>query len=254
MTLTMLYKSWDDIAQKNPGDYGKSVYQFAEKFGASNLLVALGGSTSGVRGTADAWTFLNNNPAAADKYARSPGDVIPYFFPGGEYSLKYYNWQKSSGARRQLSSTELANEAEGMVYAMLKSQIADEQIANGYGSMWYTEQIAKLDAQFGGAKPAETITTGAAGERIAAVANALQDPVMTQSPVYKQVAEFYPKYKEFQNLLNKVKVSNYAELSSKGGMPTLMRNELVALAEQLMMENPAFTRMYYGVFAGQLEG
>jgi hypothetical protein len=254
MTLTMLYKSWDDISQKNPGDYGKSVYQFSEKFGASNLLVALGGSTSGVRGTEDAWTFLNNNSQAADKYARSPGDVIPYFFPGGEYSLKYYNWQRTSGARRALSSTELANEAEGMVYSMLKSQIAEEQIANGYGGMWYTEQIAKLDAQFGGAKPAETITTGAAGERIAAVANALQDPVMSQSPVYKQAAEFYPRYKEFQDLLNKVKVSNYAELSSKGGMPTLMRNELVALAEKLMTENPAFSRMYYGVFAGQLEG
>jgi hypothetical protein len=33
-----------------------------------------------------------------------------------------------------------------------------------------------------------------------------------------------------------------------------MRNDLIATAERLMMENPAFSRMYYGIFAGQLEG
>jgi hypothetical protein len=32
-----------------------------------------------------------------------------------------------------------------------------------------------------------------------------------------------------------------------------MRNELLALAQKLMIENPAFSRMYYGVFAGILE-
>jgi hypothetical protein len=32
-----------------------------------------------------------------------------------------------------------------------------------------------------------------------------------------------------------------------------LRNNLVGLAEQLMAENPSFRRMYYGVFAGQLE-
>jgi hypothetical protein len=33
-----------------------------------------------------------------------------------------------------------------------------------------------------------------------------------------------------------------------------MRNELVALGEKLMTENPEFSRMYYGVFAGTIEG
>jgi hypothetical protein len=254
MTMTMLYSHWDEISRKNPGDYGKSVYQFAETFGANNLLVALGGSTGNVRGTEDAWTWLNNNPDAADKYARSPGDVIPYFFPGGEYSLKYYNWQRNSGARRSLSATELANEAEGMVYSMLKDQIAEQQIANRYPDFWYKEQIDNLNKQFGGSRPPDTVTTGTAQERIARIGEALQDPAFTQSSVYNQIATFYPKYQEFQTLLNKAKVSNYAELTAKGGLATLMRNELVSLAEELMLENPSFSRMYYGVFAGQLKG
>jgi hypothetical protein len=81
----------------------------------------------------------------------------------------------------------------------------------------------------------------------------LQDPAMQSSPVYKQISEFYPLFKKFKDSLNEIKVSNYAELSSKGGLPTLMRDELVALGERLMTENPDFIRMYYGVFAGILK-
>ena len=254
MTMTMLYDNWQKISDQNPGDYGKAVSVFADTYGVENLLVTLGSTTPGVRGTDDAWTWLNNHPDSVSKYAKAPGDVIPYFFPGGEYSLKYYNWQKRSGARRALSTTELANEAESRVYSMLKSQIANEQIANGYGQIWYTEQITKLDNMFGGSKPASTITTGAASEKIASIKNAIQDPAFKESPVYKETAEFYNKYADFESILNKARVSNYAELTSKGGLATIMRNELLSLAEKLMLENPSFSRMYYGVFAGQLEG
>lgn len=253
MTMTMLYEHWDKISQDNPGDYGKAVTQFAEAYGARNLLVALGGTTSNIRGTDDAWTFLNNNPGAADKFARSPGDVVPLFFPGGEYSVKYYNWQKSSGARRPLSTSELATEAEGMIYQMLKSKIAEDQIAGGFPNFWYTQKIAELDSRFG-AKPPESIVTGTAQEKIARVGLALQDPAFQTSPIYAEISQFYPKFKEFQTELNRVKVSNYAELTAKGGYATIMRDELVTLAETLMTQNPAFSRMYYGVFAGQLEG
>lgn len=253
MTMTMVYEHWDKLVKKYPGNYEAAVAEFADKFGAANLLVAVSGSTSAVRGTEDAWTFLNNNPDAVDKYAKSGGDVIPYFFPGGEYSLKYYNWQKRTGARRVLSTNEIAEEAEGMVYSMLKDQIVEKQIAGRYTDQWYNEQIAILNKQFGGAKPADRIVTGVGDEKVATIERALADGAFTESPVYNQITAFYPKFKQFKDLLNEIKVTNYAELSSKGGVPTLMRNELVALGEQLMTENPEFSVMYYGVFAGILK-
>jgi hypothetical protein len=225
----------------------------AAQFGAKNLLVAVSGTTPGSSGMEDAWSFLNNNPGANTKYARPNEDVIPYFFPGGEYSQKYYNWQVKTGARRKLSTAEIMQESEGMVYAMLKSQIAEQQIAGYYTGEWYVEQIARLDKQFGGARPVDTLVTGISDARIAVVEKALQDPAMQSSPVYKQISEFYPVFKKFKDSLNEIKVSNYAELSSKGGLPTLMRDELVALGEKLMTENPDFIRMYYGVFAGILK-
>lgn len=253
MTMTILYEHFQRITEANPGNYQAAIKQFADTYGKNNLLIALGAGTSAVRGTDDAWRFLNNNPDAAAKYARSPGDIVPYFFPGGEYSQRYKNWQRSTGARRQLSTNELANEAESMVYAMLKSQIVEEQIANGYPQFWYTKEIDKLDKAFGG-RPTDMVVTGTAQERIARVGEALEDKAFQDSPVYNETVEFYSKYSEFQKMLNELKVSNYAEISAKGGYPTLLRNDLISTAERLMLQNPSFSRMYYGVFYGQLEG
>ena len=253
MTMTMLYNQLKTLKDRYPADQGRAVSEFAAQFGARNLLVAVSGTTPGSSGMEDAWTFLNNNPGANNKYARPNEDVIPFFFPGGEYSQKYYNWQVKSGARRKLSTAEIMQESEGMVYAMLKSQIAQQQIAGYYTGEWYVEQIAMLDKQFGGARPVDTLVTGISDARIAILEKALQDPAMQSSPVYEQISEFYPVFKRFKDSLNEIKVSNYAELSSKGGLPTLMRDELVALGEKLMTENPDFIRMYYGVFAGILK-
>ena len=252
MTMTMLYEHWDKLKKRYPGDTGTAASKFADKFGHKNILVAISNTTPGTSGTADAWTFLNNNPDAVSKYATPAGDVIPYFFPGGEYAIKYTNWQKKMGARRQMSTAEIAQEAEGMVYAMLKSQLAEQQVAGRYTDFWYNEQIAILNKQFGGAKPVDAIVTGVQDEKIATIGRAIEDPIFQSSTVYEETVTFYKQFDEFRKLLNDFKVSNYAELSSKGGVQTLMRNELVALAETLMTNNPEFSRMYYGVFAGIL--
>ena len=254
MTMTMLFEHWDRISKDNPGNYGEAVREFADIYGMNNILVTLGKTTSAVAGTEDAWNWLNQNPTAADKYARSPGDIVPYFFPGGaEFAIKYYNWQKKTGARRVLSTKEISDEAEGLIYSMLKSQIAEEQLANYYPDFWYRQKVAQLDKDFGGPPP-DTITTNTPQEKIARIGLALQDPAFQRSTVYTQAATFYTQYQEFQELLNYLKGANYAEIKSKSSMAPMLRDKLVSLAETLMSENPAFARMYYGVFAGQLEG
>ena len=253
MTMTMLYDHLQKLKDRHPSDQGVAISKFAQTFGANNLLVAVSGTTPGTSGKADAWTFLNNNPGASDKYARPNEDVIPFFFPGGEYSQKYYNWQVKSGARRKLSTAEIMQESENMVYAMLKSQITERQIAGFYTGDWYVEQVAQLNKKFGGAQPVDSLVIGISDARVATIERALQDPAFQVSPVYKQLSEFYPLFSKYKDLLNQLKVSNYAELSSKGGVPTLMRDELVGLGEKLMTENPDFIPMYYGVFNGILK-
>jgi uncharacterized protein (TIGR02001 family) len=58
------------------GDYFGAVGEFSDTFGIKNLLVILAGSTRSVRGTGDAWDFLNNNPDVAEKYATATGFLL----------------------------------------------------------------------------------------------------------------------------------------------------------------------------------
>lgn len=253
MAMSILYEHWDRISKANAGDNMTAVREFADKYGTNNLLAVLAGTTSAVRGTDDAWNWLNKNPEAARLYATSTEDVVPYFFPGGEASIKYYNWQKLTGVRRKLSTNEIADSAESLIYSMIKDQLVEQQIAAGYPDYWLRDKVAELDKQFGG-RPSEAIITNTAGERIDRIGKALQNPAFKQSPVYTQALRFYNQFVEYREMLNKAQGSNYAEFTSKTGLAPMFRQELVSLAEQLMTENPSFSRMYYGIFAGQLEG
>jgi hypothetical protein len=181
-TQTALYAAYDQIAQKHPGDYFGAVGEFSDMFGIKNLLVILAGSTRSVRGTGDAWSFLNENPDVADKYATKTGDIVPYFFPGGEAATAYYNWQKATGRRRNLRPEELEQYAENVVYQMAKSQISEEQADLGYSDIWYTEQIMALNNQFGGSAPVMSVDIGSAREKVANVEKALAEPAFQKSP------------------------------------------------------------------------
>ena len=252
-TQTFLYNAYDQISKKYPGDYFGAVGEFADTFGIKNLLPVLAGSTRSVRGTGDAWSFLNNNPDMADKYATKTGDIVPYFFPGGEAATAYYNWQKATGRRRVLRPEELEQYAENVVYQMAKSQISEEQASQGYTNVWYTDQLIKLNDQFGGSAPVLSVDIGSAEDKIANVGKALAEPAFQASPIYKETAQFYAAYKDLQAYLQETRTSATPGMGAGNWLAKEESKRLNNLAMQLMIENPAFARMYYGVFASKLK-
>lgn len=252
-TQTFLYNAFEQISKKYPGDYFATVGEFSDTFGIKNLLPILAGSTRSVRGTGDAWSFLNKNPEVADKYATKTGDIVPYFFPGGEAATAYYNWQKATGRRRNLRPEELEQYAENIVYSMAKSQISEEQAAMGYSDVWYTDEIIKLNDRFGGSAPVMSTDIGSAEDKIANVGKALQDPAFQESPIYKETAQFYAAYKEFEKFLQEVRSSATPAMGGGNWYAKEKSKELDTLATQLMINNSAFARMYYGVFASKLK-
>lgn len=251
-TQTAIYSAWDQIAKKHPGDYFKAIAEFSDTFGAKNLLVILGGSTRAVRGTQDAWAFLNNHPEAADKYATSEADVVPYFFPGGEAATAYYNWQKAAGRRQPLKPEQLAEQAQNLVYQMAKSQISEEQASNGYSDVWYTEQMIALNKRFEGV-PTVSVRIGQAEAKAALVGKALRDPAFKDSLIYEETKTFYDAYTRAKEYLQEVRTTAQPDLSSTFWYTQEISKELQSLAMQLMLKNPAFSRMYYGVFSGLIE-
>jgi len=252
ISSTQLYKHWDEISKANPGNYEEARKQFADRFGWQNLLVIISGSTKSVTGTEDAWAFLNNHPNAAVKYATRDADIVPYFFPGGEAAMSYYQWQLATSRREKLSPEELEAASEDLVYNMELSQISEEQAANGYSDIWYTQQVVALNKLYSG-KPASTIITGRQEKRATAIGEALKNPAFKDSPVYAEASEFYESYIDKVTTLQNDRNTPTPDLGSSFWLNTKYREELERLGTELMMRNPAFSRMYYSVFANLLK-
>jgi len=252
-SMTMLYNAWDQISRKHPGDYFAAVHEFSTEFGEKNLLAILGGSTRTVTGTKDAWTFLNMNPDMADKYATKNGDIVPFFFPGGEGATAYYAWQRLSGRREALTTEEIASAAEELVYKMAKSQISEMQATMGYSDVWYAQEVDRLNKRFGGSAPASIVNVGTDQERIANVAKALQEPAFEMSPIYQETKQFYEAYSNAIELLKQTRVTAEPDLGSSHWYASQMRAQLQELADSLMLDNPAFAPMFYRVFSGTMK-
>jgi hypothetical protein len=244
----MLYKAWKDISEENAGDYDGSVADFSEKYGLNNLSVILSGSTKSVTGTQDAWSFLNKNGAVVGKYASKEADIVPYFFPGGEAAMSYYNWQVSSGRREKLSTADLSNAAENLLYNLEKSQITEQQILEGHSDIWYTRQVIELNKKYGG-EPVESVSPGRAQARVDNIGLALNEPAFQQSPIYAETAEFYSEYLKRAETIQRNRTVVTPDFSSGFWLNDQYRNELATLGTKLMLQNPEFSHMYYSVFA-----
>lgn len=252
VSQTVLYKAWDEISTANSGNYPEAVAQFMDKFGKENILPIISGSTKSITGTKDAWAFLNKNPEMVTKYATKDADIIPYFFPGGEAAVSYYNWQSVTSRREKLSAEEIASAAEELVYKSELSQISKEQADNSYSNVWYTQQVIALNKAYGNA-PTSNIITGRQEARAAAVGEALKEEAFKMSPIYSEVKEFYAAYDNANKQLSDARVTANPDLGSSFWLNTKYREELQTLGNKLMLDNPAFSRMYYSVFANLLK-
>ena len=136
---------------------------------------------------------------------------------------------------------------------MAKSQISEQQSSPGYSDVWYTKQIIALNDQFGGAAPVLDTKIGSAQEKIASIGKALKEPAFQDSPIYKETQQFYDAYQRVYQYLQEVRTSATPGIGSGFWYAKEQAKQLDALATQLMIQNPAFSRMYYGVFAGSLK-
>jgi hypothetical protein len=252
IAMTQMYKNWDEISNANPGNYEEAIKQFADRYGMGNVMVILSGSTKSVTGTDDAWGFLNNNPDIVKKYATRDADIVPYFFPGGEAAMSYYNWQVASSRRSKLSPEQLQSAAEDLVYSMELSRISEEQAMMGYSDIWYTDKVVELNKRYGG-KPVSSVLVGRQEARAVKIGEALEDDAFKVSPIYKETKEFYDKYNYAIKTLQDNRLSPQPDLGSSFWLNTKFREELQTLGNELMLQNPAFSRMYYSVFANLLK-
>lgn len=252
-TLTSLFKAWQDIQANNPGNYDGAVADFMNKYGAANVMTIISGSTRSVTGTKDAWTFLNQHPDAAAKFATGKTDIVPYFFPGGEAATAYYNWQTATGLREKLSPRELADAATELVYNMELSQISQQMSDNAYSDVWYAQRVVELNNRYGGSKPVTSTTSGVQQNRVQLIGKALEAESFKTSPVYTEAKQFYDAFSAARQHLQEAKLTPEPDFGGKGYLQTMYRQQLTQLGQQLINQNPQFANMYYLVFANLLK-
>lgn len=253
MSMSNLYKAWVDIQKNNPGNYDGAVADFASQFGLKNVMAIVSGSSRAVTGSQDAWTFLNRNPEAVNKYSGTKSDIVPYFFPGGEAATAYYAWQKKLGIREKLSPEELADAATEMIYSMELSQISNEMATMGYSQQWYSRKVVELNNRYGGSAPVSTVVSGIQQKRVELIGKAIEDEAFQMSPVYEEAKTFYTAYEQARKHLQNVRLTPEPDLGSSYWLNSKYRDELTQLGVKLMTDNPQFANMYYLVFAGLLK-
>ena len=101
--------------------------------------------------------------------------------------------------------------------------------------------------------PTVSVRIGQAEAKAELVGKALQDPAFKDSPIYEETKTFYEAYTKAKEYLQEVRTTAQPDLSSTFWYTQEISRELQGLALQLMMKNPAFSRMYYGVFSGLIE-
>jgi hypothetical protein len=94
---------------------------------------------------------------------------------------------------------------------------------------------------------------GSAREKVANVEKALAEPAFQKSPIYKETAEFYNAYKSVEKSLQELRSTATPNIGGGFWYAREQAKNLNNLATRLMIQNPAFSRMYYGVFASLLK-
>lgn len=132
------------------------------------------------------------------------------------------------------------------------SQISQEQAMMGYSDIWYTDKVVELNNKYGG-KPVSSVLVGRQEARAVKIGQALKEDAFKASPIYKETKQFYDAYNHAITALQDNRLSPQPDLGSSFWLNTKFREELQTLGNELMLQNPAFSRMYYSVFANLLK-
>lgn len=139
----------DNLNGAYKGDYYGAVRDVFDKFGVSNVFALISATKGGTSATNEALNFLKKNSEVAGKY----DDVFTLFFPGGGFSQALYQQQVKSGQRVKLSSDQILQQANYMLYMARKDQIDIQAVNEGWDAATKSEEVNKLNDIFGGSVP-----------------------------------------------------------------------------------------------------
>lgn len=247
----IMYNEFNKFRLKDPDNYALANANFADAFG-ENMIFSLIANTTGAPAepTTEAWKFYTRNRDTASRYP----EAFALFFPGGDFSYEFSQWQQRRGQAERMTPQEQVRAATTRVYSARKARLEEKMVAllqSGWDSrdakQWYSTAKDELDNEFGGAP--ELRGTGLPREQLINQAkNALQEPEFAETDAGKGLA----KYLEYRD-------KAYAA-ADQIGYKTLNGKNVREIAEwlkswgyYLIQEHNDFSVMYFRLFESETD-
>lgn len=248
---SMMYNEFAKFRLADPDNYGLATAKFADAFG-EKILFSLVANTSGAPAepTTDAWKFYTRNRDVASRYP----EAFAMFFPGGDFSYEFAQWQERRGQAERLTPQEQVRAATARVYSARKARLEEKTTAlltSGWdprdAQTWYSTAKDELDAEFGGAP--ELRGTGLPREQLVSQAiNALQEPEFAETDAGKGLSKFL-EYR--QKAFDAANSRGYKTLNGKNVRD--VAEWLKNWGYQIIQEHNDFSVMYFRLFESETD-
>lgn len=242
-------QSFNLIAEQHGGNYETAWAEFAGVWGRNAVLTGFSDNKDQVWANDEAWNFAKHNSSAFGAY----GDVIPYFFTGGDFSMEYRKAMERRGKGSRLTPEEVLQEADRLSLSALRGQLAVEAVYGGFDANWIDEQMKSYKAEtLQGYEPEVTITVGGRQQKIMRIQSALKKPEFANTDAGQAALLYFAERDQWLEQ-SKLFYPDRETPSLSGVDNAEARYRMRVLAEQLSVNNDDFKNMFIRVLAQELK-
>ena len=240
--------SFNKIVAQHDGNFETAWAEYTAVWGRGAILVGFSDNKNQIFANDEAWQFGKNNPSLFNSY----GDVIPYFFTGGDFSSEYRKAMQRRGKGDKLTPEEVLKEGDRLSLSALRGQLAVEAVYGGYDANWIDEQMKNYKSDvLQGYEPEVTITVGGREQKIMRIQSAIKKPEFANTDAGRAATLYFAERDRWltQSSLYYPE-RDTPSLSGKDNAEARYRLRL--LSEQLSVNNDDFKNMFIRVLAQEL--
>ena len=239
---TALYEDFQNLYQKNDGDYNKTWFDFLNVYGAPQAFALISSSAGNGPSNWDSYAFVVKNPDVATKYS----DVWGYVMPGGGLSTEMYQWNVAHDTKVKLTPKQILQKVNNQRFYAAKDALLTQVDGGQLDRKTYSDALINLKNIMGGGPVVEFDPNKR--DRVLRQLNELvTDTRFSDLPSIAGLRDYmYIR----QSILSQIGKTKFTGAQNEQAA----RDYLAAQAEWVIQDNPDFQKMFYAFFANELEG
>ena len=231
-------------------NYDTAVSEFVNTFGDDVFLYMSSktqANAGGLEATSQFGDWEKMNEPLFEKYPKVAGFLAP---GGDDFSFATWERQVRTGKRVRLSAREILEQAQNKIGSSLYR--AARLKAGSYPSdemrVWLRSYRKSISKEYPGFSAVAQFNVGEFDDVISKLKTMVADPDVKGNVNADSIRQ-YLSYRD--SALAKVQAAGYVDLSSKAAAP--LRDWLASIAEQIIVDNPEFGRIYQRELSPEVE-